>query len=110
MLANIGHVSKKELHVDNMCIARLLLHQNCAPLIREGGRQQSLHNNNRPRLHPMGYCHTVPFFKARIHHSKPNHITNRLREAGDLIGIPLLDHVILGEDSFVSLKERNLIP
>ena len=36
-------------------------------------------------------------------------ITNRLREAGDLIGIPLLDHVILGEDSFVSLKERNLI-
>jgi DNA repair protein RadC len=37
-------------------------------------------------------------------------ITHRLRETGDLIGIPLLDHVILGEDSFVSLKERNLIP
>lgn len=37
-------------------------------------------------------------------------ITHRLRETGDLIGIPLLDHVILGEDNFVSLKERNLIP
>jgi len=37
-------------------------------------------------------------------------ITQRLRETGDLIGIPLLDHVIIGEDSFVSLKERNLIP
>jgi len=36
-------------------------------------------------------------------------ITNRLRETGDLIGIPLLDHVILGVDSFISLKDQNII-
>lgn len=31
-------------------------------------------------------------------------ITRRLREAGDLLGIPLLDHVILGRGAYRSLK------
>ena len=33
-------------------------------------------------------------------------VTRRLRAAGELLGIPLQDHVILGERSFVSLRER----
>ncbi len=33
-------------------------------------------------------------------------VTRRIREAGELIGIPLLDHIILGDGSHVSLKER----
>lgn len=33
-------------------------------------------------------------------------ITKRLVEAGRIIGIELLDHIIIGHDSFVSLKER----
>ena len=33
-------------------------------------------------------------------------VTERLRQAGDVIGIPLQDHVILGADVFVSLRER----
>ncbi len=33
-------------------------------------------------------------------------VTLRLVEAGKLLGIPLLDHVILGEGRFVSLRER----
>ena len=32
-------------------------------------------------------------------------ITNRLIEAGDLIGIHLLDHVIIGDNNFFSMKE-----
>lgn len=37
-------------------------------------------------------------------------ITTRLRDAGRLIGIEVLDHVILGENrSFVSLRERGLL-
>lgn len=32
-------------------------------------------------------------------------ITNRLKEAGELIGIELLDHLIIGDHSYVSLKE-----
>lgn len=30
-------------------------------------------------------------------------ITRKLRDAGELLGIPLLDHVVLGHDTFVSL-------
>jgi DNA repair protein RadC len=36
-------------------------------------------------------------------------VTSKLREAGRIIGIPLEDHVILGEDSFVSLRELGLL-
>lgn len=32
--------------------------------------------------------------------------TRRLVDAGKLLGIPVLDHVILGEEGFVSLRER----
>lgn len=30
-------------------------------------------------------------------------LTDRLRAVGNLIGIPVLDHLIIGEDSYVSL-------
>ncbi len=33
-------------------------------------------------------------------------ITRRLREAGDILGIALLDHVIVGGDGYTSLKEE----
>jgi DNA repair protein RadC len=35
-------------------------------------------------------------------------ITRRLKEAGDIIGVKLLDHIIIG-DSFVSFVERGLL-
>jgi len=33
-------------------------------------------------------------------------VTRRLCEAGELLGIPLLDHVVVGAEGFVSLRER----
>ena len=36
-------------------------------------------------------------------------ITRELAQAGKLLGIELLDHVVIGGDRFVSLKERGLI-
>ena len=37
-------------------------------------------------------------------------ITQRLREVGEIIGIKLLDHIIVGnENTFVSLKEKNIL-
>ena len=33
-------------------------------------------------------------------------LTTRLREVGELVGIPLLDHVVVCADGFVSLAER----
>ena len=34
-------------------------------------------------------------------------LTQRLREVGDLCGIPVLDHVVVGSEGFASLAERN---
>ncbi len=36
-------------------------------------------------------------------------LTRRLVEAGEVLGIPLLDHVVFGDGRFVSLKERQLM-
>ena len=45
--------------------------------------------------------------------SKPSEedkrITRRLIEAGDLIGIPVLDHVIIGQDNYISFAEEGLL-
>lgn len=34
-------------------------------------------------------------------------LTERLKEAGELLGVPLLDHIILGDDAFYSFKEQD---
>jgi DNA repair protein RadC len=38
-----------------------------------------------------------------------SNLTKRLVSAGEIIGIEVLDHIIIGENSFVSLKERGLM-
>ncbi|HEX3023560.1 MAG TPA: JAB domain-containing protein [Lachnospiraceae bacterium] len=35
--------------------------------------------------------------------------TKRIKEAGQLIGILLMDHIIIGDTTYVSLKERGFI-
>ena len=37
-------------------------------------------------------------------------VTKDIAQAGELLGIELLDHVVIGRDGVVSLKERGLIP
>jgi DNA repair protein RadC len=36
-------------------------------------------------------------------------VTKRLVEAGELLGISVLDHIITGEDKYFSMKEQGLI-
>lgn len=36
-------------------------------------------------------------------------ITQRLVKAGDVLGIPLLDHIIIGGEDYVSLKQRGFM-
>lgn len=36
-------------------------------------------------------------------------ITQRVKEAGDLIGISLIDHLIIGDNNYVSFKERGIL-
>ena len=35
-------------------------------------------------------------------------LTRRVEEAGRMIGIPVLDHIIIGDGTYVSMKERGL--
>ena len=35
--------------------------------------------------------------------------TKRIYEAGELIGIPLIDHIIIGDNSYFSFKERDIM-
>lgn len=60
-----------------------------------------------------GRCHAVLI--AHNHPSgDPNpstediHITRELAEAGRLLGIELIDHIIIGSEGYVSLKERRI--
>lgn len=36
-------------------------------------------------------------------------LTQRLKQVGDLLGIPVLDHLVIGDGTFVSLKERGTL-
>lgn len=36
-------------------------------------------------------------------------MTERLKEAGNLLGINLLDHIIVGEDKYISFKEKGVL-
>lgn len=37
------------------------------------------------------------------------HITTRLKQVGELVGIPLMDHIIIGDGRYISLKEQGCI-
>lgn len=41
--------------------------------------------------------------------SEDVHLTKRLVEAGELLGIPVLDHIIVSDLGYTSMKSRNLI-
>ncbi|NLC65549.1 MAG: DNA repair protein RadC [Clostridium sp.] len=36
-------------------------------------------------------------------------VTNRIKEVGKIVGIELLDHIIIGDGNFISLKEKKLL-
>jgi DNA repair protein RadC len=36
-------------------------------------------------------------------------LTQRLKQAGEILGIPVLDHLVLGESAFHSFRERGLL-
>lgn len=87
-----------------------------------GDRDVSIGTLNASMVHPR------ETFKAAIAHTAAavilvhNHpsgdptpsqedvaITKRLQEVGDLIGIPVLDHLVIGDGRFISIKERGLM-
>ena len=35
--------------------------------------------------------------------------TTKIKEAGDIIGIKLLDHIIIGDNKYLSFREQNIV-
>ncbi len=35
--------------------------------------------------------------------------TRKIKEAGELIGISLIDHIIIGDNKYMSFSEKNLL-
>jgi DNA repair protein RadC len=52
--------------------------------------------HNHPSGDPEPSCHDIE-------------LTRRLKQAGELLGLPLLDHVVVGAGKYVSLAERGLV-
>lgn len=50
--------------------------------------------------HPSGDC--VPSRQDIL-------ITNRIKEAGELVEIPIMDHIIIGNGNYTSFKEKGLL-
>ncbi|WP_027624986.1 RadC family protein [Clostridium lundense] len=53
-------------------------------------------------------CHNHPSGDP-LPSSEDINITNRLRECSKLIGIELLDHIIIGDGVYISLKEKGIL-
>lgn len=50
--------------------------------------------------HPSGYLEAS---QADIQ------LTKRLRDAGELLGIPVIDHIIIAGDGYISLRNKNIL-
>lgn len=79
-------------------------------------------NLNSSIVHPREVFKTAILYNAAtilIFHNHPSgivepsqedkEITKRLVSAGNIIGIEVLDHIIIGDDKYLSFKEQGLI-
>ncbi len=83
-------------------------------LISIGSLQASI-VHPREVFRPAIRCAAASLIVAHNHPSgdpqpsgEDREITKRLEDCGKIIGIPLLDHLILGRDSFYSFQERRI--
>ena len=85
-------------------------------------REVSIGSLNASIVHPRELFRTALEYAAAsviLVHNHPSgdptpsrediDITRRLIEAGNLLEIPVLDHVIIGDDKYVSMKDKGII-
>ncbi|WP_309252425.1 JAB domain-containing protein [Paenibacillus spongiae] len=81
-------------------LSEILTPQSC--ILEKFSKQQSLNNA----------ASIVCFYNHRSGNTtacqEDISITRRLVEVGELMGIEVLDHIIIGESQFVSLKEQGV--
>ena len=90
--------------VINVNIASMGTLNNCILSLRETFKASNLSNAASVVLmhnHPSGDC--TPSKQDVL-------VTERLVACGELIGITVLDHIILGRGTYLSMKEANMMP
>ena len=82
----------------------------CGVKIRQHYGKQAWIAYRRGALHITGYftLHQHPTGDPSPS-SEDIAITRRLKEAGDIMGIKILDHIIIGDGEYLSFVERGLL-
>ncbi len=89
----------------------------CAPITVAIGTVSSVPLHPREVFRPLIRLAANACIAAHLHPSSgeptpsPDDVllTARLKEAGELVGIPLLDHVVIGRGTYLSMAERGLM-
>ena len=92
---DVRNVVTEEIEVARGCLTGVEVHPRevFRPLIRGAAAAAIVAHN-----HPSGDPTPSPEDLA---------LTDRLRNVGELVGIPLLDHIVIGRGDYVSLAERS---
>jgi DNA repair protein RadC len=106
-------------HLKQECLKVIMLNtKNIVIAIKDA----SLGSLNSSIVHPREvFCEAIKKSSASIiiSHNHPSgdptpssediNLTHRIKECGKLIGIELLDHIIIGDGCYVSLKEKGIL-
>ena len=114
-----GRYMEHMRHLDQEHILLLLLDSKCC-LLQEltlsiGSVNQSILTPRETLIAALQYkaVHMILLHNHPSGDPSPSHadiqVTKRVKEAGELIGIPLIDHIIIGDQQYISLKEQSLL-
>jgi DNA repair protein RadC len=106
-------------HLKQECLKVIMLNtKNIVITIKDA----SLGSLNSSIVHPREvFCEAIKKSSASIiiSHNHPSgdptpssediNLTHRIKECGKLIGIELLDHIVIGDGCYVSLKEKGIL-
>ena len=113
-----GHVRYLGRQMKEHLVGLYLDAQNCL-IVRETisiGTLNTTRTHPREILHPAIVNHALGFILAHNHPSgsltpsqDDTDFTRAVRRAAELMGVGLYDHLIIGRNGFISLKEKGLL-
>lgn len=111
-MEDMRHMEQEELHLMMLNSKNALIRES---LIFKGTVSMSLASPRELFLEALRY-HAVSIILVHNHPSgdptpstEDKKMTFRIKEAGMLLGIRLLDHVIIGDQTYFSFKERGIL-
>lgn len=109
---DMRHMEQEQLHIMLLNTKQRLIRD---ILISQGTVNASIASPREIFLESLRY-HAVYIIMVHNHPSgdptpsqEDKNLTMRVKEAGNLIGIQLIDHVIIGDNSYISFRERGIL-